>query len=65
MKRRLKYLIREAAFDDLAGVHHHHLVRHVSGAGDVVGDVQECQVPLLLQAKHQVHDADADRDVKH
>ena len=51
--------------DDLAGVHDEDVVGDVAGGGEVVGDVEEGEVVLLLQAEHQVQDPDPDRDVEH
>src|SRR5437773_8470309 len=46
--------------DDLAGVHHTDLVRHLGDDAQVVGDEQQAGVVALLQVLHQLEDLGLD-----
>ena len=65
MQGALEHALCRALLDDLPRVHDEHVVRDVTRAGEIVGDVEEREVLVLLQVEHQVENADADRDVEH
>src|SRR4029453_15293796 len=50
-------LLHRSLLDDLTGVHDHDLVRDVPSAGEVVGDVEERDLPLLLELEHEIEDS--------
>jgi hypothetical protein len=45
-----------AGFNDLPGIHHRHPVGQLAGGGDIVGDQDEADFQLLLDALEHVHD---------
>ena len=47
------------------GVHHENVVGDVARTRKIVRDVEERDLPLLLELEHQVQDPDANRDVEH
>src|SRR6185437_167027 len=53
------------ALDDLAAVHHQHLVGEVAGRGDVVRDVEQRQCKPGAQVIEQVEHLQPDGDVEH
>src|SRR5690606_40693635 len=53
-----------AAFDDAPAVEDHDLVGEVARGGEVVGDVEDGQAVLALEATQEVEHAEADRDVE-
>ena len=65
MQGALEHAFCRTLLDDLTGVHDEHVVRHVTRAGEIVGDVEEREALVFLQVEDQVEDADPDRDVEH
>src|SRR6185369_9037067 len=51
-----KDLLHRPTLDDLTRVHHHDLVGDVAGARKIMGDVEERDLPLLLELDHEVED---------
>ena len=60
-----EHVLDRPGLRDLPRVHHDQPVRDVPGAGDVVGDVEDRDVLLVAQLRHQVKQADPDRGVEH
>ena len=65
MQRVREHLLDGPLLDDLARVHDEDVVGDVARAREVVRDVEERDLMLLLQLRHQVQDPDPDRDVEH
>ena len=53
-----------ADLDQLAQVHHPDGVRHVADDGEVVGDHDQGETPLVLEVLHQIEDLRLDRHVE-
>ena len=53
------------AVDNLPGVQNEDLIGDVAGRGDVVGDVEHCQVETFAQLSEQAEDLQADGHVQH
>ena len=60
-----QHILDRPLLDDLAGVHHENVVGDVARTREIVRDVEERDLPLLLELEHQVQDPDANRDVEH
>ena len=54
MKGPLEEGFDAAAFDDLAGVHHRHLVARFGNHGDVMRDHEHRQIQTLLQIAQEL-----------
>ena len=52
------------ALDDLAGIHHQHLVGDLGDDAEIVGDDQDRHAEPLLQVAQQVEDLGLDGDVE-
>ena len=52
------------AFDDLAGIHHQHLVGHLGDHAEIVGDEQDRHAEPALQVAQQIEDLRLDGDVE-
>ena len=63
--RVLDHRLDRTTFDGLPGVHHLHRVRQVTGAGDVVGDVEHGEILFVAETTEQVQDVEPDGDVQH
>ena len=57
-------LVDGAGLHNLAGVHHVHIVRHLGHHPQVVGDVDDRDAPLLLDAADQLQDLGLDGHIQ-
>ena len=64
MLRIAEDVVQVARFDDLAAIHHHHVVGDVGDHPEIVGDHQQRHAQLGLQVLHEAQDLGLDGDVE-
>src|SRR5690348_17248091 len=64
MLRRLEERLHRRALDDLAGIHHHHLLRELGDDTEVVSDEHDRGAARRAELAEEVEDLRLDRDIE-